>query len=314
MKFNIFIIILIAVFMTAYSSIYIITEGEQVLITEFGQPIGDPIQTAGVHFKKPFVQDVRYLDKRILTWDGDPNQITTKDKKIIGIDTTARWKIVDPLKFIQNLRNITAARENLDSILDGITRDVISGHNLVEAVRNSNDILDRPEEPKKIKGEVEEEITGEIQRVLIGREKLSKIITKLADEKMTKFGINVVDVQLKKISYEKSVERKVYERMISERQRIAEKIKSIGKGEKAKIEGRLNRDLEEIQSAAYKQSQIIRGQADAKAILIYANTLSKDPQFYEFTKTLDSYRKAIKSSTELILSSDSEFLKYLKGM
>ena len=207
-----------------------------------------------MHFKKPFVQDVRKVDRRILTWDGFPTEIPTKDKKYIKVDTTARWKVVNALTFIQTVRNERGARARLDAILDATTRDVISNHNLVEAVRNSNSILSKIEEVKKEiierkkLGEsiVEEEISGEIEKISVGREQLSASIALEAEKELKKFGIKLIDVQLRRISYEKSVEQKVYERMISERQRIAQKIRSIGLGEKAKIEGRIDRDLKKL--------------------------------------------------------------------
>lgn len=299
------------------SAAFIVTEGRQAIITQFGRPVGDPVTKAGLHFKKPFVQDVRFIDKRILSWDGYPNQIPTKDKKYISVDTTARWRIVDALKFIQTVQNERGAKARLDSILDANTRDIISKHNLVEAVRNTNTIIDTVEklreEEKLNPSKVEElDATGEIEPIQVGREQLSEMIAKRSDEELEPFGIKIIDVQLRRISYEASVENKVYERMISERQRIAEKIRSIGKGEKAKIQGRLSRDLQLIKSEAYKRAEIIKGKGEAKATAIYAGALTKGPDFYEFQKTLESYKRALTKKTRLILSSDSEFLKMLK--
>ncbi len=302
------------------SSLYIVREGQQAIRTQFGRPVGEPITAAGPHLKLPFIQDLRYVDKRILTWDGDPNEIPTKDKKFIRVDTTARWRIIDALKFIQTVQNERGAITRLDAILDGITRDTISNHNLVEAVRNSNSILNKIEKArvekvkKEARGEiVEEEVTGEIEPVGVGREKLSEIIAKSANEETQKYGISIIDVQLRRISYEKSVEAKVYERMISERRRIAEKIRSYGKAEKAKIEGRLSRHLQQIQSKAYRASQQIKGKGEAKSTAIYARSLSKGAKFYEFIRTMDAYKKSLKDDTKFILSSDSEFLKLLKS-
>lgn len=315
----VFIIIFLA-FITVNSSFYIIDEGKQAIVTQFGKPIGEPVTNAGMHFKKPFIQEVRYIDKRILSWDGYPNQIPTKDKKYIKVDTTARWKITDALKFIQTVQNERGAKARLDTILDGHTRDVISNHNLVEAVRNSNSILDniaaKKAEIKKRKenGEpiIEEEISGEVDKILVGREQLSQMIVEKAQKECKTLGIELIDVQLRRISYEKSVERKVYERMISERQRVAQKIRSIGKGEKAKIEGRLTKDLNKIESEAYRKAELIRGKAQAKATAIYAKSLKQDPKFYEFIRTMESYKKAIKSDSKFILSSDNQFLKFFK--
>lgn len=302
------------------ASFFIVTEGKQAIITQFGKPVGEPINEAGLYFKIPFIQMPRFVDKRILTWDGLPNQVTAKDKKFINVDTTARWRIVDTLKFIQTVQNEQGAKPRLDSILDGATRDVISSQNLVEAVRNSNSILDKIEEKKaqikekKEKGEpiVEEEVSGEIAKIFVGREQLSQMILEKATEDLKKFGIELIDVQLRRISYEESVEKKVYERMVSERQRIAEKIRSIGKGEKAKIEGRINKELKEIESVAYRKAETIKGKADAKAAAIYAKSLNTNKKFYDFVRSMEAYKKSLSKDTKLILSSDSEFFKFLQ--
>ena len=302
---------------------FILTPGRQAIITEFGKPVGEPITESGLHYKKPFIQEVRLVDKRILTWDGFPTEIPTKDKKYIKVDTTARWKVTDALTFIQTVRNEMGARARLDAILDATTRDVISSNNLVEAVRNSNSILEKIRESRKqiqdakASGEaiVEEEISGEVEKISVGREKLSQAIAEAATKELKKFGIDLIDVQLRRISYEKSVEKKVYERMISERQRIAQKIRSIGQGEKAKIEGRIQKDLKKIQSEAYRKAQTIRGKAEAKATAIYAKEFNKGADFYQFKRSLEAYKNSLKnSSTKLILSSDSEFLKFLKKL
>lgn len=315
------VIFVIALGVTLKKSIYIVTEGEQAIITQFGRPIGEPITEAGLYFKTPFIQDARYVDKRILSWDGFPNQIPTKDKKFISVDTTARWRVVDSLKFIQTVRSEQGARSRLDTILDSITRDVISNNNLVEAVRNSNTIIEKTEEQRieqeKAREEgrvvVEDEITGDVEPIEIGREKLSLLIAQSADSELAQFGIELVDVQLRRIAYEKSVEASVYDRMISERQRIAQKIRSIGQGERAKIEGRMIRDLRTIESEAYRTAQEIRGTAEAKAAQIYSQTLNKDPKFYEFLRTMEAYGKIFNSNTKFILSTDSDLLKFLKG-
>lgn len=301
--------------------LFVVTEGEQAIITQFGDPLGDPITEAGLHFKVPFLHEARYVDKRILSWDGFPNQIPTKDKKYIKVDTTARWRIVDALKFIQTVRNETGAKTRLDAILDSATRDVISNHNLVEAVRNSNSIFESIEEKKKKVeadkkagiSEVEDDTTGEIESITKGRESLSEMIAVAAEKELVAFGIKLIDVQLKRISYEKTVEAKVYDRMISERQRVAQKIRSIGQGEKAKIEGRMQRDLQQIKSESYKQVQVIKGKGEAKAAAIYAKSLSKSPSFYEFMQTMDLYKDIFKKDTKFLLTSDSDLLKYLKS-
>lgn len=314
------IILIVAVLIIGKSSFFIITEGKQAIVTQFGKPVGEPRTQAGVNFKTPLLQEVRLIDKRILSWDGSPNQIPTKDKKYIKVDTTARWKIVDALKFIQTVGNENGAKSRLDTILDGYTRDVISNHNLVEAVRNSDAIFDNIQRmkdditEKKKKGIfiLEEEISGDIEPVKYGREQLSQMIVKKADKELKALGIKLIDVQLRRISYEQSVERKVYERMISERERIAQKIRSIGKGEKAKIEGRISKDLKKIESEAYRKAQVIKGRADAKSTSIYAKALERDVDFYEFIRSMEAYKKSLKGKTKFLLSSEATFLKFLK--
>ncbi len=303
------------------NSAFIVDEGRQAIITEFGRPIGEPITEANIHFKVPFIQDVRFVDKRILNWDGFPNQIPTKDKKYIKVDTTARWKIIDTLKFIQTVKNENGAKGRLDSIIDGATRDVVSNHNLVEVVRNSNAIIDRVEEMKKIIDKGDDNLSEEVkvlaniqlEKIDVGRERLSQMIVESAQKELGNLGIELIDVQLRRISYEKSVEAKVYERMVSERKKIAQKIRSLGQGEKAKIEGRLTKDLQEIESNAYRKAQEIRGKLEAKAMNVYNNALSQGKRFFEFQRSMEAYEKTMKEKAKLILSSDSEFLKYFKS-
>lgn len=319
-KFAPLLVIVAIGFIASKSTFYVLKEGRQAIITRFGKPIGEPVTKAGLHYKKPFLEEVRFVDKRILSWDGFPNQIPTKDKKYIKVDTTARWRVVDALKFIQTVRNEDGAKARLDTVLDSITRDVISKESLVEAVRNTNGIIkkiqDRRDHITKLKAEgktnFEDEVTVDIEPILTGRENLSMSIAKKADVELRAFGIQIIDVQFRRISYEKSVEIKVYERMISERTRIAQKIRSIGQGEKAKIEGRRIKELRKIRSEAYKASQIIRGKAEAKATAIYAKSLSQGPKFYSFTRSLEAYRKSLRSNSRYLLSSDSEFLRFLK--
>lgn len=302
------------------SSAYVVPEGYQVVITQFGKPVGEPVTEAGLHFKVPFIQKDRRLDKRLLTWDGDANQIPTKDKKYILVDTTARWRIVDPLRFIESVQTERRARDRIDAILDSETRNVISNHNLVEVVRNTNEILEAIEEIKKAKasGKVaieDEEVVGEIEKIEFGRENLSLQIVERARQALSDLGVEIIDVQIRRVEYEKSVEQKVFERMISERKRVAEKIRSVGRGEKAKINGRVSKDLQAIESEAYQKSQEIKGKADNQAIRIYAKALRKDPKFYEFLRSMEAYQNSLKNKDQgasFLLSTDSEFLKYLK--
>ncbi|MFH2202103.1 MAG: protease modulator HflC [Elusimicrobiota bacterium] len=301
------------------SSAYRLNEWQQSIIIRLGKPTRT-IKDAGLHFRVPFIENIEILDKRILNWDGNPNQIPTKDKKYIDVDTTARWRIVDPLAFIQSVRDEDGATARLTAVLDAATRDVISNHNLVEAVRNSDAIIDKVKERAEMakRGELpadeEEEITGELAKITVGRERLSSMIKESGVKEIAslKLGIELIDVQLRRISYEESVQRKVYERMIAERQRIAQRIRSVGQGEKAKIEGRIKKDLQGIESRAYSTAQQIMGVADAKAIRIYAQSMNADPDFYEFVRTLEAYRTGIPAETKLILSTDSRFLRYFR--
>jgi modulator of FtsH protease HflC len=317
-KFIAIFIVLLLGLLVAREATYLVSEWEQAVITQFGRPIGSPINNAGLHFKVPFIQKVHRFDKRILNWDGYPNQIPTKDKKYILVDTTARWRITDALLFLQTVQTEGGARMRLDGILDAVTRDAISNHNLVEAVRNSNAILDRiavqleaQKRGDNIPG-TEEEVVGEIEHVAVGREALSSIIIERARAGLKEFGIEIIDVQLRRIAYESSVEAKVYERMISERQRIAQKIRSVGLGERAKIEGKIAKDLQEIESEAYRQVQQIKGTAEARATRIYAQAMNADPDFYRFIRTLEAYRNSLPNDTQLILSTDSQFLEMLR--
>jgi membrane protease subunit HflC len=319
------IIIGMIVSIVLYASVITVPEGNQVLITQFGEIKGDPITVAGLHFKAPFIQDVRFFDKRILSWDGDPEQIPTKDKKYIWVDTTARWQIVDLRKFAESVQSEAGARNRLDGILDGVTRDTISSYNLVEVVRNSNKLFDdivankAAREAQIAKGGVdavaaaiEEEVTGEIEKISKGREQLSRLIIERSSTELAPFGIKLIDVQLRRIAYESSVEDKVYDRMISERNRVAEKIRSIGKGEEAKIRGTLNRDLKEIESEAFRKSQEVKGIAEAKAVAIYAKAMQQDPEYYNFMRTMEAYRKTIPEKGHLIMSTSSDFLRMLE--
>jgi len=318
------IILFVLLGLGAINGTFVVRESEQALITQFGKILGEPVSKAGLYVKIPFIQDVRYFDKRILSWDGDPNQIPTKDKKYIIVDTTARWRISDAVKFAQTVQDESGAAARLDGILDGVTRDIISRHNLVEAVRNTNTILDRvqaklnkpkseelPSDVTKLI-EIEEEISGEIEAIQVGRERLSDAILERTRPELISLGIELIDVQLRRIAYEASVETKVFSRMISERQRIAEKIRSLGKAEEARIKGKMNLDLQEIESTAYRKSEEVRGKADAEAISIYAQSLGREPEFYNFLRTLEAYRKSLPEKAELILSTNSEFLKQLK--
>ncbi|MBF0122281.1 MAG: protease modulator HflC [Candidatus Omnitrophica bacterium] len=292
---------------------YIIDETEQVVITQFGKPIGDPIKQSGLHVKAPFIQEVNRFDKRILVWDGDPNQIPTLDKRYIWVDTTARWKIADPLQFLKAFGSESVAQARLDDILDSAVRDAVSGHNLVEVIRNTNDIVDR-RKSQPVSDDIDSITTddGVLERVQMGQNAITRDVLRRGSEKTKDFGIELVDIRIRRINYVQDVLRKVFDRMISERKRAAEQYRSQGQGKKAEIEGKAFRDLSQINSEAYQKSQEISGNADAEAIKIYAEAYNRDPEFYAFLKTLETYSLTIDTNTTLMLSTDSEFFRYLK--
>ena len=291
------------------ASIYIVDETEQVVITQFGRPIGKAIKAAGLHFKRPFIQKANYFERRILEWDGSPNQVPTKDKRYIWVDTTARWKIADPLKFLESVGNEVGAHARLDDIIDSATRDAITNHPLVEAVRNTNRLLERAEAAEEALGAEEA-----LESIKVGREELTRLILVQAQELVPQYGIELVDMRIKRINYVEEVRAKVYDRMISERKRAAEKYRSEGQGKKAEIEGERAKELDRIESEAYSKAQEIKGTADGEAIKIYAEAYSKDPEFYSFLKTLETYTETIDKQSTIILSADGDYFKYLKGL
>ena len=296
-------------------TIFVVNETEQAVITQFGEPIGRPITKAGLYFKIPLIQTVNYFEKRILQWNGDPNQIPTRDKRYIWVDTTARWRIADALKFMQSVGNEETAHARLDDIVDSATRDAVSSQVLIEAVRNSNRLLEiASDQETKDQSEFESVEMEALERVGLGREGITREILHRASELMPSYGIELVDMRIKRISYVQEVRKKVFERMVSERKRAAEQFRSEGQGKKAEIEGQMAKELKQIQSDAYKKAQELKGQADAKAIKIYADVYSKDPDFYSFIKTLDTYKETIDSDTTLILTTDSDFYGYFKSI
>ncbi len=303
------IIILILAVPFALGTFYIIPEGEQVVITEFGRPIGEPVVTAGLKIRTPFIQQVHRFEKRVLEWDGSPNQIPTKDKKFIWLDTTARWRIKDALKFYQALGTEEFAQSRLDDIIDSAARDLVTAQLLIEVVRNSNRVL----ELDMATLEDEEAQSGEpLEEIQSGREQITQMILEKVQETVPQFGIELVDVRIKRINYVDEVRQKVFARMISERQRISEKYKSEGEGEAANIMGQKQKELERIESEAYKQAEQIKGNSDAEAIQIYAEAHGKDPEFFAFLQTLETYRTTTNASMKLVLTTDSELYKYLK--
>jgi modulator of FtsH protease HflC len=309
-KISIYIIIVIAFILILVFSgaIYKIDETQQVVITQFGRPIGDPITSPGLNIKIPFIQDVNFFEKRLLEWDGNPSEILAKDKKFILVDTYARWKIVNPLKFFTSVVNEMGAQTRLDNVIEASTRDLITSKVLMEVVRNSN----RKMEVDEIESGVGEDAI--VDSIEVGRVKLAQGILSASRDKVNEYGIELVDVRIKRINYIREVREKVFERMIAERLRIAEKYRSEGMGKKAEIEGEMEKDLQQITSEAYRTAQEIKGKADAGAIKIYAQAFERDPDFYSFTKSLESYRQTLDDKTWLILSTDSDYLKYLKDV
>lgn len=288
------------------SGLYIVNEAEQVVITQFGDPVGDPVTEPGIHFKLPFIQTANFFDKRFLEWDGDPNQVPTKDKRFIWVNTYARWRISDPLKFFQRLRDERQAQTRLDDILDGETRNSVARHDLVEVVRSTN------RAPELIALESEEE-TASLEEIQTGREEITREILQTAQGRVSDLGIELIDLRLKRINYVEEVQKDVFDRMTAERQRIAQRYRSEGQGEAARIKGERERDLAKIQSEAYRTAQEIRGDAEAIATDVYAKAYGRDVTFYTFMKSLETYEKSLDPKSMLILTTDSELLRYLKS-
>ena len=307
MKHRGMLIIIVIAVIVIFNAFYVLDERQQVIITQFGDPVGDAITSAGLHIKAPFIQKVHYFEKRILEWDGDPKQIPTSDKRYIWLDTFSRWQIVDPLKFYETTRNEMSAHSRLDDIISGTTRDIVSSNPLIEIVRNTNRKL-------KFTAEYEESSLEEIveEPIDFGRSAIADSIFALANPKVAEYGIKLIDVKIKRINYVDEVRLKVYERMVSERKKIAEKYRSAGQGNAAEILGKMQRELDQIQSEAYKTAQEIIGKADADAINIYAKAYNKDPEFYEFLKTLETYEKTIDKKNTLIMTTDSDYYKFMK--
>jgi membrane protease subunit HflC len=301
-------IVLIALAVVAYDAMYTVNETEQVVITQFGRIVGEPIKDPGLKFKLPFLQKTHYFNKNLLDWDGDPGQIPTLDKTFIWVDAFARWKIVDPVKFFQTVNNRFNAIGRLNDIIDPAVRNFITSHRLIDAVRKSSRELDTTE----VGLEDQEKKPQAYFTITIGREKITQGIMEQAQPKLEQFGVELVDVKIKRINYVEEVRKSVYDRMIAERKQIAEKFRSEGKGEAQKILGEKDRDLQEISSDAYRRAQELKGKADAESTRIYADALSVDPEFYSFTQTMEIYSDALDANSSLILSTDSDFLKYFK--
>lgn len=289
------------------SAAYTVGEAEQVIITQFGEPTGEAITDSGLHFKVPFIHEIHSFEKRFLEWDGSPNQVPTRDKRFIWVDTYARWRIVDPLRFFQRLQDERGAQSRLDDILDGETRNAVARYDLIELVRNSNRSPD--DIPEEI---VEEELEVILETIEKGRDRVSREILEVAASRTADLGIELLDLRIKRINYVEEVQQDVFARMIAERQRSAEQYRSEGEGEAARIQGERERDLQRIRSEAFEAAEILRGEADARATDIYAAAYNADADFYTFTKSLETYEKVIDNGTTVIMGTDSELLRYLE--
>ena len=301
------VILAIVVVFLLWSSVYTLAETEQAILTQFGKPISGAITEPGLHFKVPFIQMVHRFDKRWLEFDGDANQIPTKDKKYIWVDCYARWRIKDPLRFYEAVADERGGQTRLDDIVDGQTRNAVAGYDLIELVRSSNR---------------EFEVTGELEGIgaaeamvpiETGREKIAREILAKSAEITPQFGIELEDLRFKRINYTESVQAKVFDRMISERRRIAERSRSEGQGRAAEIRGQMQRDVLAATSMGYRTAQELKGTADGKATAVYARAYSKDADFYQFWRTMDTLEASLDDKAWLILSTDSELLKYMKS-
>ncbi len=292
--------------LTVSGALYVVDETQQVVLTQFGKPVGEPVTTPGLKVKLPFIQKANYFDKRFLEWDGDSNQLPTKDKRFIHVDAYARWRITDPLKFFQRLHDERGAQSRLDDILDGEARNTIAKHDLIEVVRSTNRVF-----------AVSEELGDEAQqptqdRIAFGRATLAAEVLSTAAARTTDLGIEILDFRFKRITYVEQVRQDVYARMISERKRIAQRFRSEGAGEAARINGERERELKKITSEAYRQAQEIKGRADAEAAEIYARAYNRDPEFYRFNRTMEVFGEVIGKGTTLLLATDGELLRYLE--
>ena len=337
--------IVVLVLIVAGGAFYQVDETELVIITQFGEPVGEAITTPGLKFKAPFIQRVRRFEKRILEWDGSPDEIPTLDKRFIKLDTTARWRVVDPLQFLKAVKTERSAQSRLDDLIDSAARDVVSSHLLIESVRNftrelpvdeveaserrmTDDLpgdasaaVDAGIEPdadavpdagqQQAVAPVPEVFILESGQERLGRDRLTQLMIERAQEKLPNFGIELIDVRIKSINYVQEVEQRVYERMISERQRIAARFRSIGDGESAKIRGEKEREILRLRSDAYREAQEIEGEADAEAAQIYAESFGQAPEFYTFVQTLEAYKETLTNNSSLLLTTDSDFYQYL---
>jgi len=322
MKGKIIIAVLVVLIFIASSSFFIVEEGKQAIVTQFGRPIGEPIKKAGLNFKVPLIQKVQQFEKRLLKWDGSPNQIPTRDKKYIWVDTTARWRIADPLLFLKTVANERGALSRLDDIIDSVVRDLTSSNLLVEMVRSA-DWQPKPawklaqemaQEAALTKtGEESEQTEADQAEVKTGRLGITRKMLAEAQKLTPSYGIELVDIRIKRINYVDSVRQRVFDRMISERQRIAAQLRSEGEGRRAEILGQMQKELARIRSLAFRRAQEVKGAADAEATQIYGQAYSQDPEFYSLSRTLQAYEDYPNQASTMVLTTNSDFFKYLKG-
>ena len=305
------IVVIVALGFVAFNSIYTVTEIEQVVITQFGRIVGEPVKEPGLKFKLPFIQKIHVFNKNLLEWDGDPGQIPTLDKTFIWVDAFARWKIVDPVKFFQTVNNRVNAIGRLNDIIDPAVRNAITSNQLIDAVRKSNRELETEEGMDASEGGLSNKVLA--GRQAIGREFITQSILEEAQPKVDQFGIELVDVKIKSINYVEEVQKSVFNRMIAERKQIAEKFRSEGRGEAQKILGQKDRDLQRISSEAYRIAEELKGKADAEATQIYAAAYGVDPEFYSFLETLELYTTSLNGGSTAVLSTSSDLLKYFKS-
>ncbi|WP_024335072.1 protease modulator HflC [Desulfotignum balticum] len=307
--------VLVILAVVVYDAAYIVDETEQVVITQFGRITGEPVTEPGLNFKVPFIQKANYFAKNLLEWDGSPGQVPTRDKTYIWVDTFARWRITDPLTYFETVKDEFSAQKRLDDLIDPATRNLISSYPLAEIVRNTDRPMDTFEGfGADTEAKMEEEAPRKVRyTVNLGRDEITRRIVAQAKEKLEEFGIELVDVKIKRINYIDSVRRSVYDRMIAERNQIAEKFRAEGRGEASNIRGEKEKDLQVIKSEAYRTAEETKGKADAEAAGIYAAAYGKDPEFYAFVKTMDLYANALEKDSSLILSTDSDLMKYMKG-
>ncbi len=309
-KITLILVIAIAVVIVLSQTVFVVNETQQVVITQFGRPIGEAITEPGLKIKTPFIQKANYFEKRYMEWDGDPNQIPTKEKKFIFVDCYARWHITDPLQFYKRLTNERGAHSRLDDILDGETRDQVASHSLEEVVRNTNRQADTS-------GRISELIEDSLSQIQVGRKRIQNIIQETANKETQDLGIEILDFRFKRINYVQDVRERVYDRMKSERIRIADKFRSEGEGEASRINGEKERELNQIQSKAYREAETIKGEADAEAARIYAGAYDRSAssrELYSFMKSMETFENTFDSTTTIILSTDSELYKYLQRM